>query len=124
MWSYVSVISLFSCINIYSKDPEKSFEFYKGIGLNVEKEGDSNTEWHGAGFKLTELEDGPTMWIWRNTDNRDVKNEIVLHCDDIQSSYKELREKGYAVTEPELMFYGDYEMKLTDSDGNRILFLS
>lgn len=64
------------------------------------------------------------MYIWRNTDNRDVKNNIVLRCDDIHKTYKELKEKGYDVTEPELMFYGDYEMKITDSDGNMILFLS
>jgi len=48
----------------------------------------------------------------------------VLHCDDIFETYKELKEKGYTVTDSVLMFYGDYEMKLTDPGGNEILFLS
>ena len=64
------------------------------------------------------------MYIQRNTDNRDRRNEIVLHCDDIFETYKELKEKGYTVTDSVLMFYGDYEMKLTDPGGNEILFLS
>ena len=114
----------FSCINIYAKDPEKSFEFYKGLGFEVIKEGDPATDWYGGGFKLTDIENGPELWIWRNTDNRDIKNNIVLHCDDIQASYEALKAKGYAVSPPELQFYGDYEMNLTDADGNVILFLS
>lgn len=114
----------FSCINFYSKEPDKMFEFYKGLGLKVKTEGDSSSEWYGAGFTLTDFEDGPEMYIWRNTDNRVRKNEIVFHCENIHETYNTLKEKGYAVTQPELMFYGDYEMKLTDPDGNEILFLS
>jgi len=36
---------------------------YKGIGLKVKNEGDSNSEWYGAGFALTDCEDGPEMYI-------------------------------------------------------------
>ena len=39
----------FSGINIHSKDPVNSFEFYKGLGLTVSEEvSDSNNEWYGA----------------------------------------------------------------------------
>jgi predicted enzyme related to lactoylglutathione lyase len=110
----------FSGINVYTKDPKKSFEFYKGIGFIVENEGNLNTDWFGAIFKL----DGLTLYIWKDTEDRVIKNNIVIHCDDIHETYRELKAKGYAVTEPKLMFYGDYEMKLSDSDGNLLLFLS
>lgn len=39
-------------------------------------------------------------------------------------TYNDLKAKGYDITEPELKFYGDYEMKLKDADGNLLLFLS
>ncbi len=114
----------FSCINIYSKNPEQSFEFYKGLGLTVEKEGDPSTDWYGGVFKLLDYENAPILCIWRNTDNREIRNNIVMHCDDIDQTYMELKEKGYAISMPEMQFYGDKEMKLIDADGNEILFLS
>ena len=52
------------------------------------------------------------------------RNALVLHCDDIFATYNDLKAKGYDITEPELKFYGDYEMKLKDADGNLLLFLS
>jgi len=111
-------------INIYAKDPIQSFQFYKGIGLTVEQEGDPNTDWYGAMFKLLNYEDAPLLWIWRNTDNKDTKNIIVMKCDDIDQTYEGLKEKGYAVHPPEMQFYGGKEMNLVDPDGNEILFLS
>ena len=34
----------FSGINIHAKDPVKSFEFYKGMGLNVKEEAEPESE--------------------------------------------------------------------------------
>jgi len=41
----------------------------------------------------------------------------------MDKKYEELKNKNYAITEPELMFYGGREMNLIDPDGNKILFL-
>jgi len=114
----------FAGINIYAKDPVKSDQFYKGLGLTVEAEGDPDTDWYGAVFKLLDYEGAPSLWIWRNTDNSDIHNIIVMKCDDIDQTYEELKEKGYAVNPPEMQFYGGKEMNLVDPDGNEILFLS
>ena len=111
----------FSGINIYTKDPAKSLEFYKGLGLQVVNEGDLKTAWFGAELKFGEL----TIWIWSDKEGKcNVKNNFVIHCDDILETHNELRSKGYNISEPELMFYGDYEMKLYDADENLLLFLS
>ena len=47
-----------------------------------------------------------------------------MTCSDMDEDYAMLKEKGYAVSEPELMFYGGREMHLTDPDGNSILLLN
>jgi len=119
----------FSGINISAKDPVKSFEFYKGIGLAVKEEAAPDSEWYGAEFDIG----GSTLWIWRDNSGNDTENmgrvtlQIVIGCEGIgktfEEFYAELKTKGYAVSEVELMFYGGKEMNLTDPDGNKILFL-
>ena len=116
----------FSGTNIHAKDPVKSFEFYKGIGLKVKTEVDSEDEWYGAEF---DLGCESVLWIWRDNsgDNTETTGrmtiQLVLKCDDMDKSYADLTAKGYAVTAPELMFYGGREMNMSDPDGNKILFL-
>ena len=118
----------FSGINIHAKDPVKSFGFYKGLGFTVTEEAAADSEYYGATFDLG----GSTLWIWRDDGDNAVENnrrktiEIVLGMDgleDMQESYKKLITMGYAISEPKKQFYGGWEMKLTDPDGNRILFL-
>jgi len=116
----------FSGINISAKDPVRSFAFYKGIGLSVKAEVEPENEWYGAEF---DLGNGSILWIWRDHGGNDAANtgrmtmQLVINCDDMDKTYADLMEKGYAVTPPELMFYGGREMNLVDPDGNRILFL-
>ena len=75
---------------------------------------------------------GSTLWIWRGDSDKAAKSsggntiEIVLGTDgveDMQESYKKLSNMGYAVSKPEKEDYGGWEMKLTDPDGNEILFM-
>ena len=113
----------FDGINILSKDAYKAYEFYKGLGFNVkEVDSDYNSEWWCAQFDIN----GSTLWIWKSRDVNTVENGahksiiFVVRCDDIQESYKEFKEKGYAVSQPKKMFYGNWEMNLTDPDGNEI----
>ena len=40
-----------SGINIYTKNPAQSFNFYKGLGWEVVEEGDLETDWFGAEFR-------------------------------------------------------------------------
>jgi uncharacterized glyoxalase superfamily protein PhnB len=115
----------FSGVNIHAKDPVKAFDFYKGIGLTVKEEVAADSDWYGAVLDI----DGADLWIWRDKSGGQTDTigrmtiQIVIKCDDMDTVFKELRDKGYSITEPELMFYGGREMNLTDPDGNRILFL-
>ena len=116
----------FSGINIHAKDPVESFEFYKGLGLTVKEEAsDPDSKWYGATFSIGDA----TLWIWRDNSGETAENQgrmtvqIVINLDNIEQTYRDLKAKGYAVSEIETMFYGGREMNLTDPDGNRILFL-
>ena len=105
----------FGGINFCTKNPEKVYEFYKNMGLEIKEEPDTNDEHYGASFALG---GDSTLWIWRSEGV-----QLVIGCDDMDETYAELSAKGYAVTPPELMFYGGREMTLTDPMGNKILFL-
>jgi len=119
----------FSGINIISKEPVKSFEFYKGLGLPVSEEAEDDGGDYGASFDIG----GAALWIWRDQSGNNTENteraaiQIVIGCADIGKTFEEfhdeLKSKGYAVSEVELMSYGGKEMNLTDPDGNKILFL-
>lgn len=116
----------FEGINILSKNAYKAYEFYKGLGFTVkEVDEDPSIEWWSAQFDIS----GSTLWIWKDHSGNSAENsgsatiQIVVKCDDIHKSYEEFKAKGYAVSQPEKMFYGGWEMNLTDLDGNRILFL-
>jgi uncharacterized glyoxalase superfamily protein PhnB len=113
----------FSGINIAAKDPVKSFEFYRGLGLAVKTEAAADDEWYGAELDIG----GGTLWIWRDRDGAQGSEKppitIVLKASDMDGDYAALKSRGYAVGEPELMFYGGKEMSLTDPDGNQLLFL-
>jgi len=116
----------FEGINIYSKDAHKSFEFYKGLGFDVKKVDDDTVDEWWCGELLI---NGSTLWIWKDHSGIDAEKservamQFVVKCEDIQKSYEEFKAKGYDVSQPKKMFYGGWEMKLTDIDGNRILFL-
>ena len=120
----------FSGINIMAKDPVKSFEFYKGLGLSVSEEAAPDDEYYGASFRIG---DDAALWIWRDNETCDAENkgrmtiQIVLGTgglENMQKNYQEYKAKGYAFSEPEKQFYGGWEMNLTDPDGNKILFLN
>jgi len=119
----------FSGINIMAKDPVKSFEFYKGLGLPVSEEASPDDKYYGASFHIG---DGAALWIWRDDGGNDTENtgrmtiQIVLGMgglENMQKNYQAYKAKGYAISEPEKQFYGGWEMQLTDPDGNKILFL-
>ena len=119
----------FSGINIDAKDPVKSFEFYKGLGLPVSEEAAPDDKYYGASFRIG---DNAALWIWRDDSENETENtgrmtiQIVLGMgglENMRKNYQEYKSKGYAVSEPEKQFYGGWEMNLTDPDGNKILFL-
>ena len=117
----------FSGINIMAKDAYKTYEFYKGLGFAVrEVDEDLDSEWWCAQLDIN----GSTLWIWKDHSGHAAKIDrgkalnFVVKCEDIHQSYEEFLAKGYAVSQPEKMFYGGWEMNLTDPDGNEILFLN
>jgi len=118
----------FSGINIHAKDALKSYEFYKGLGFAVKEVGDNPAdEWWCAEFHIN----GSSLWIWKLRPETTQSNDraavnLVVNCggiDSMKALYAEWKTAGYDISEPELQFYGGWEMNLTDPDGNRILFL-
>jgi len=121
----------FSGINIFAKEPVKSYKFYKGLGLPVSEvdeiptDGATLGEWWSASFDM----DGKTLWIWNGTHGKNSPsrcNELVMGCeglDEMNRMYEEYKAAGYEISKPELQFYGGWEMHLVDPDGNKILFL-
>ena len=101
-----------------------SFAFYKGIGLAVGEEVEPDNPPCGASFRLSEDADGPILRIWRKQQGDALpRNLLVLGCDDIDKTYRDLHSAGYTVEPPVVASYGGKEMYLTDPDGNSILFL-
>jgi len=118
----------FSGINLYAKDALKSYEFYKGLGLAVKNVGENTAdEWWCATFDIN----GSTLWIWKarpesTQGNNRAAVQLIIGCgglDNMNAMHADLTAKEYAISAPELQFYGGHEMHLTDPDGNQILFL-
>ena len=51
------------------------------------------------------------------------KVNFVFNCDDLNSTYEELKEKGIQLEPPIRAVWGGMELSLEDPDGNPILLL-
>ena len=116
----------FGGMNIYAKEPEKVFDFYKRLGFRVVEECASSDPYYGARLALMEDNDQATIWIWRidGEDKIQCKNSFVfLTNGKLQEVYENIRRMGICCDPPETAVWGGQELILHDPAGNMLLFL-
>ena len=116
----------FSGINIYSKTPEKVFDFYKRLGFHVLEESSPDDRWYGAMLALQENETEPVIWIWRSNgdDNTAARNHLVFNAKpDLDELHKSIVSAGIECPPPFTAVWGGRELILHDPEGNELLFL-
>ena len=113
----------FHGLNYYSAQPQRLFDFYKKLGLRVHQEKESE-DYFGAALALSE-EIEPLMWIWAIPEGKTepcCNNLYFTTNGKVQETYHRLQEAGIDCPEPVRMFWGGWELIVTDPDGNTILF--
>lgn len=116
----------FSGINIYTKEPESVFEFYKKLGFRVLEEVPSGDPWYGATLALQDGADEPIIWIWRqdDRDNSIVCNHFVFSANErMDEIYESIISAGIECKPPFTAVWGGRELILKDPAGNELLFL-
>ena len=116
----------FSGINIYSKNPEMVFEFYKKLGFRVLEESAPDDKWYGAMLALQDDENEPMIWIWRSDDddNHVVCNHFVFSTNGkMDEVYENSIAAGIDCNPPFKAVWGGMELILHDPEGNELLFL-
>lgn len=116
----------FSGINIYSKNPEVVFEFYKKLGFRVLEEVSPDNKWYGSTMALQDGSDEPMIWIWRQCDEDEsiVCNHFVFSTNGkMDEVYRNIVATGIECKPPFKAAWGGRELKLYDPEGNELLFL-
>lgn len=116
----------FSGMNIYSKNPATTFEYYKKLGFRPLEECEPDDQWYGATLALQDDSDEPVIWIWRAQDGDDtvVRNLFVFGTDNkLDEVYCQFKGSGVECDPPATASWGGREMMLCDPDGNMLLFL-
>ena len=99
------------------KNMPRSVDFYCGIlGFEVENR---NEEWGWAMLRFDECRLMVDQSI--NAHPGKFRDSILyLYPDDVFEYHKMVREKGLAVPELDVTFYGLTEFRIDDPDGNRL----
>ena len=93
-----------------------SVEFYQKLGFSIEQQ---NSEWRWAKLCFGECRLMVDESI--NAHPGASRDSILyLYPDDIAAYHKEVRERGLAVPDLEVTFYGMTEFRIDDPDGNRL----
>lgn len=114
----------FHGLNYYSKQPQRLFDFYKTLGLNVVQEKESD-DYFGAALALSDQKE-PVIWIWSIPDGKEqscCNNLYFTTGGKVMEVYETIRAAGIDCPEPVKTFWGGTELTVTDPDGNTILFL-
>ncbi|MDF2544714.1 MAG: glyoxalase [Herbinix sp.] len=116
------MIIRYECVNISSLNPKALVEFYHDtLGIPIVG-ADENFDGVSLGF----MEDAPVIMIWDENKwgkSSEGKVNFVFHCDDIDKTYLDLKEKGVSLEPPTVAVWGGKELTLNDLDGNKILLL-
>ncbi len=116
------MITNYKCVNISSVNPKALVEFYNLVlGIPI-LEHDENYDGVSLGFK----NDSPVITIWDENNwgkSSEGKVNFVFECDDLESTYEDLKAKGVNLEPPKTAVWGGKELQLLDLDGNKILLL-
>ena len=124
------MITIFCGMNISSKNPEAMVRFYTEVlGIPALANKSPDTTASGVSYDGTEIGFDPMqtrIFIW--DENKWGKSNFgtvtfVFKCEDVDMTYKNIKEKGVDVAPPVLTQYGGKELALKDPDGNKVLIL-
>lgn len=117
------MIKKFECVNIYTEDIKRLVEFYRDVlEIPVLEKGYDGFDGTTFGF----VKGMPSICMWdelRWGKMGDGTTNLVFNCDDLTKTYQELKAKGVNLKPPAMAVYGEYELPLTDPDGDHILLL-
>lgn len=117
------MIQKFDGVNLYSKNPLRCKRFYHDL-LGIPVLSDDLRDFDGAQFRFGE--NSPKLYLWDDARREGRKIgpvQLVFHCDDLDLTYQELKEKGADIDPPVSTDWGGRELRLCDPDGNEILLL-
>lgn len=115
------MITHFASVNLYVRDLQELFGFYnEKLGIPCPFKGYGQLDGARVGFP-----DRPsTVTIWsaeRWSEYPPVT--LTFLCDDIRTTYEQLRAKGVELAPPEKMVWGGYELRFNDPVGNAITII-
>lgn len=112
----------YQCVNISSVDPKALVEFYnEKLGIPI-VEADKDYDGVSLGF----MKNAPVIVIWdekRWGKSSEGKVNFVFACDNLDTTYLELVDKGVHLDAPTTAAWGGKELLFKDLDGNKILLL-
>jgi catechol 2,3-dioxygenase-like lactoylglutathione lyase family enzyme len=93
-----------------------SVEFYQKLGFSIEQQ-HGDWRWAMLTFGECRLMVDESIHVHPEAPRDSV---LYLYPDDISEYHKEVRNRGLAVPDLEVTFYGMTEFRIDDPDGNRL----
>lgn len=117
------MINGFCCTNIFTKNAVELIKFYRET-LEIPMLRTDVDDGNGVylGFK----KDAPSICIWDATKwNCPVSGAMsfVFDCDNLDTTFLELKKKGLFLNPPVKFDWGTYELRLKDPDNNEIVIV-
>lgn len=117
------MINSFCCTNIFTGNAAELIKFYRET-LEIPMLKTDVDDYDGVylGF----IKDEPSLCIWDATKwNVPVSGvmSFVFSCDNMDTTYLELKRKGLILNAPEKFDWGTYELRLKDPDNNEIVIV-
>jgi catechol 2,3-dioxygenase-like lactoylglutathione lyase family enzyme len=119
------MITHINSVNVYVTDQDRALSFYRdglGFEVNIDQQAGPDFRW----ISIAPAGAQTQLMLYRTTPNMAGKwplvgtwTGMVLFCDDLDATYRELSERGVRFTElPRRMPWGGYEAQFADPDGN------
>jgi|SRR3989339_144254 len=110
--------TLFLC-----KDLDLTAQFYKHAGFTVEQSNDAVRIIFGD-YRLAFIDETKATVQDDKNIQKGVGTFLYFEVDNVDSFYQELKEKNFAIDEPESRPWGKREVMVKDPDGYKLIFFS
>ncbi|MFH1145889.1 MAG: VOC family protein [bacterium] len=110
--------TLFLCKNL-----SLTAQFYKQVGFLVEQSNDAVRIIFGD-YRLAFIDETKATVQDDKTAQKGVGTFIYFEVEDVDSFYRDLKEKNIIIDEPESKPWGKREVLVKDPDGYKIIFFS